>query len=241
MSKETVPEYSKIKTKPTMSDILAIDYSLMTTSLSDEEIGLLQEYQNLASNLNSVKGKLEEINNQLSCVSLDNLSNLTTLSTELQKALGILGTVFKSTVHNVLLQVDSNQVATDEAANRTMGSLADEKEAGDREAGESQGRPEAQRNMEQQPDGVDGGNAHAAAGIAGYGSNGGTPKENNAGLENDEEDDDDDDVVDLSSGIDEETMNAVDRIQHELGISADDVDIHRQIADQLEIENTDDY
>lgn len=171
-----------------MSDILAMDYTILSSSLTGEEISLLQQYQALAQNLNNVKEKLDEINNQMTTVDESNIQDLTSLATDLQSALGVLGTAFKSTVHNVLLHVDSNQVKIDDTNTTNDAS-----------------------NIRDVHEDVD----------------------VNDVVDEDEEE------VDLDSGIDEETMNAVDRIQHELGISNDDVDIHRQIADQLEIENPD--
>ena len=189
-----------------MSDIIAIDYSLMSSTLSKEEIGLLQQYQSLAANLIAVKARLEELNEQISTADPENVANLATLSTDLQKALGVLSTVFKSTVHNVLLHVDSNQLLD--------GSVANSMKDSDSVA------------MDYMEDDNTGNLIHA-------------PKAHgNAEGDNNNNGADDDEDVDLGSGIDEETMDAVDRIQHELAMSAD---IHRQIADQLEINNPDDY
>lgn len=187
-----------------MSDILAIDYSLMSSTLSKEEIGLLQQYQALAVNLHSVKSKLEELNEQISTADPENVANLTSLSTDLQKALGVLSTVFKSTVHNVLLHVNSNQLLDGSAAN----SIKDSDSV-------------AMDYMEDD-------NTNNLIN---------TEKGPSSNVENNNNADDEEDV-DLGSGIDEETMDAVDRIQHELAMSAD---IHRQIAHQLEINNPDEY
>lgn len=201
--------------RTSMSDILAIDYSLMSSTLSKEEIGLLQQYQSLAANLTAVKARLEELNEQISTADPQNVANLASLSTDLQKALGVLSTVFKSTVHNVLLHVDSNQLLDGSGAN----SLKDSDSV-------------AMDYMEDEHAGGEG-NAEGSGGNGnGNSSNGNGNSNNNPNGADDDED------VDLGSGIDEETMDAVDRIQHELAMSAD---IHRQIADQLEINNPDDY
>jgi hypothetical protein len=237
-----------------MSDILAMDYSILSSSLTDDEISLLKQYQTLAINLTNVKSKLDEINAQISTVDESNVINLTNLAIDLQKALGVLGTAFKSTVHNVLLHVDSNQI-NNISNNDSLNINYKE------EALKSVRRAELERELkspekenvnqiitdddlyndkiDQQ---IENTNTNTNVNVNLNVNHQQNVVPNNIQddeINEDEEEEDDD--VDLGSGIDEETMNAVDRIQHELGISTDDVDIHRQIADQLEIENTEDY
>lgn len=218
-----------------MTDILTIDYTLLSSSLTEEEIDVLQQYQKLAQNLITVKERLNDINNQITNIHNDetmgDTANLTALSVELQKSLSVLGTMFKTTVHNVLMHVDSNQVVSE--ANNTDSKIKQQQrvemdnqnEIKNYKQNEYFDQTGGSKETQQQQQQIQKGQSvfgHSLGGDQG-----------------DEEDEDDEDDVDLGSGIDEETMNAVDRIQHELGISADDVDIHRQIADQLEIDNND--
>lgn len=232
-----------------MSEILTIDYTLLSSSLASDEIEVLQQYQTLAQNLKTVREKLDEINNKITNIHDDetmaNLENLTSLSVELQKSLGVLGTMFKTTVHNVLMNVDSNQVVADSnikisQENRVSKELVDAQESSHQEYGAQSPKSDQQRAQQQIQHIQEQQHLHRLQ----QQHNDKNQQKNQPvfnhtiGIEDDEDDEEDDDV-DLGSGIDEETMNAVDRIQHELGISADDVDIHRQIADQLEIDNND--
>lgn len=233
-----------------MSDILSIDYSLLSASLTQDEIALLQQYKTLALNLNSVKNKLDEINTKMTHVDESNTENLTTLSTDLQKSLGVLSTVFKSTVHNVLLHVDSNQLLKDvDVTNATNG---DDELRGDIDSSNLKYK-KAKKNANTNTNS----NANNKKNI----SDSSTVQQSEA-MEIDENDDD------LVSGLDEETLNAVGRFHHDLVAGGhmesvndnvdnnaddnsnpndvvdevvDDADIHRQIAHQLEISNPEDY
>lgn len=205
-----------------MSDILSVDFTRLSSSLSEEEITLLQQYQKLALNLTMVKAKLGQINEQISSVSEENVQSISKLIIELQATMGTLGTSYKSTVHNVLLSGDSNQLVNRGVDTRKYDDSNQIQETENFETAEMQLQQEGNREGGSR-DHINTNNGH-----------------NNEQNLNDVDVDVDVDV-DLDSGIDEETMNAVDRIQHELGISADDVDIHRQIADQLEIQNSEDY
>lgn len=225
-----------------MTDILSIDYSLLSSELTKEEIELLQQYQSLAANINAIKLKLEHINSQISNVEPENVESLTQEAITLQKSISILSTAFKSTVHNVLLHVDSNQLI-DGSSSNDINNLKD------------QNNDYSQQNDANNNNLDDGNNDNdhdheikSANDISNTAQNQDNNQENEVVKNSDKEllkesesnadNDEDDDDVDLDSGIDEETMNAVDRIQHELAMSAD---IHRQIADQLEINNPEDY
>lgn len=221
-----------------MTYILTIDYSLLSSSLTAEEIEVLQQYQKLAQNLITVKQRLDDINNQITNIhddeTMGDAANLTALSVELQKSLSVLGTMFKTTVHNVLMHVDSNQVVSD--VNNTDGRISQQQKSelgSDKQndylnqSDRSRETLRGENHQHQHQHQLTHESQQKGQSVFGH----------NLGVDDGDEDEEDD--VDLGSGIDEETMNAVDRIQHELGISADDVDIHRQIADQLEIDNND--
>lgn len=191
-----------------MSDILSFDFNLLKSSLTDEEVQLLNEYQALAVNLNSLKDKLEDINRKISSVSDTNIENLTELSTDLQKSVGILSTVYKSTVHNVLLQVDSNQMESSETSNDQQNSSNNVNENIANFA-----KSQISNSLKNQLNESSKNEQHSI--------------ENN-NIENNLDED-----VDL----DEEAMETVNRINQEFSLSNEDVDIHRQIADQLESNN----
>ncbi|KAG0687847.1 hypothetical protein C6P40_001767, partial [Pichia californica] len=203
------------------------------------EIEILEQYQLMATTLNDLKAKLEEINSQMAIADPENIPTLIQKAKELQGSMDSLGLVFKSTVHNLLLQVNSNQLVNaptasvptkastttiiesskqdptkylDEFSN-SVGSNGEQQIVTSEK--ETERKPGSDSNIEERTNNID-----------------------NAATTDNVGDDDVDEDVDLDSGIDEETMDAVDRIQHELAMS---VDIHRQIADQLEINNPDDY
>ncbi|KAG0684000.1 hypothetical protein C6P42_005056 [Pichia californica] len=200
---------------------------------------ILEQYQLMATTLNDLKAKLEEINSQMAIADPENIPTLIQKAKELQGSMDSLGLVFKSTVHNLLLQVNSNQLVNaptasvptkastttiiesskqdptkylDEFSN-SVGSNGEQQIVTSEK--ETERKPGSDSNIEERTNNID-----------------------NAATTDNVGDDDVDEDVDLDSGIDEETMDAVDRIQHELAMS---VDIHRQIADQLEINNPDDY
>lgn len=217
-----------------MTDILLIDYSLMSASLSNEEIDLLKQYQSLAINLNELKSKLEQITLEMTTATPEKMQNLSELATDLQKNIGSLSTVFKSTVHNVLLHMNSNLVVNEDVA---LAAAEMAKSLKDTITNDAADDDVDMDYLADDNNPAKGSNLSSNAEYNNTDSKETNNNNNNNNHDNHNNEDEDDDV-DLGSGIDEETLKEVNRIEDEFAMTND---IHRQIADQLEINNPDDY
>lgn len=130
-----------------MSDVLSTDYNMMSSALSSDEVALLKQYQQLARNLADVKNKLNHINGQISEIHDPDFDNLTFLSSELQKNISVLGTAFKSTVHNILLQMDSNPVNIANIHNNYASTVDEAEKEQEAKAGNDSGEYDALGNQ----------------------------------------------------------------------------------------------